>query len=352
MPKEPPTMHDDSIEPWRHSHDFSGDSAAAEKSTGKVMWITAVTMVAEIAAGMAFGSMALLADGWHMATHVAAFGIALFAYRYARHHADNPRYTFGTGKVSVLGGFASAIALAVVALLMAMESVVRMLEPHAIRYNEAIGVAILGLVVNLICGWMLHDHQERGKARPHGHRHHHHGEGDAGHHLKDGHQRDGGHEGHASHASHASHHSDPNIRGAYLHVVADALTSVFAIIALLAGKYFGWVWLDPLMGIVGAALITRWSIGLTRDTGQILLDGGVDERTRGAIRKAIEEDADNRIADLHVWYVGPRHYSASVSLVTYLPRAPEHYKGLLRDIPDLAHVLIEVNARGAPTRAD
>lgn len=272
--------------------------------------LTATMMVVEIVAGMVFGSMALLADGWHMATHVAAFGIALFAYRYARSHADNPQFTFGTGKVSVLGGFASAVALAVVALVMALESVMRMFEPHVIHFNEAIGVAIAGLLVNLISGWMLQGHPERSHGREH---------------------------------DNGRLHHDHNLRAAYLHVLADALTSVLAIVALVAGKYAGWVWLDPVMGLVGAAVISRWSYALVRDTSHILLDGAVDQQVQSAIKRAIEGDADNRIADLHVWHLGPRHYAASVSVVTHHPRAPDHYKHLLRDIPQLAHVLIEVN---------
>lgn len=301
-------MHIPALDQWQHSHNFTSDSGRAEKRTTKVMMLTAIMMVVEIVAGVVFGSMALLADGWHMATHVAAFGIALFAYRYARSHADNPQFTFGTGKVSVLGGFASAVALAVVALVMALESVMRMFVPQTIHFNQAIGVAVVGLLVNIASGLMLKDHHE------HNHEH-----------------------------EQAHRHYDHNLRAAYLHVLADALTSVFAIVALVAGKYFGWVWLDPVMGLVGAAVITRWSYGLMRDTSHILLDGAVDEQIQSAIRRTIEQDADTRIADLHVWHIGPRHYSASLSVVSHHPRAPEHYKRLLCDIPCLAHVLIEVN---------
>ncbi|MGR9072308.1 MAG: CDF family Co(II)/Ni(II) efflux transporter DmeF [Gammaproteobacteria bacterium] len=303
-------MHIHTLERWRHSHDFTGDSGRAEKSAKAVMALTAAMMAVEIAAGMAFGSMALLADGWHMATHVAAFGITLFAYRYARSQAGNPDFTFGTGKVSVLGGFASAVALAVAALVMSSESVMRLFEPRAIRFDEAIGVAVIGLLVNLISGIVLHQHHD------HGHEH--------------------------SHEKSHRHH-DHNLRAAYLHVLADALTSVFAIAALTAGKYFGWIWLDPVMGLVGAAVIIRWSYGLLGDTGHILLDGAVDEKTRCAVRQAIEGDADNRIADLHIWYVGPRQYSACLSVVTHHPKEPEHYKQLLESIPDLVHVIVEVN---------
>ena len=305
-------MHSHNIEQWQHTHNFAIDSGHAEKSTRQVMLLTAVMMVIEIVAGSVFGSMALLADGWHMATHVAAFGITLFAYRFARNHADNPRFTFGTGKVGFLGGFASAVALAMVALFMAMESVMRMVEPQPIHFNEAIGVAIAGLLVNLASGILLQGHHAHSDEHDHPHDHDH-------------------------------HHHDHNLRAAYFHVLADALTSVFAIVALVAGKYFGWIWLDPVMGLVGAAVISRWSYGLLRDTGHILLDGAVEAHTRSAIRTAIEHETDNQIADLHVWQVGPGHYSTTVSVVTHHPEAPEYYKLLLRDIPHLTHVLVEVN---------
>lgn len=299
-------MHIDTLDQWQHSHNFAGDSDQAENRTTKVMTLTAMMTVVEVIAGSFFGSMALLADGWHMATHVAAFGITLFAYRYARSHADNPQFTFGTGKVSVLGGFASAVALAVIAFVMGLESVTRMFEPQTIHFDQAIGVAVVGLIVNLVSGLMLRGH--------HGH--------------EDGDIR---------------YHHDHNLRAAYLHVLADALTSVFAIVALVAGKYFGWVWLDPMMGLVGAAVIIRWSYGLVHDTSNILLDGAVDEKIHAEIKQTIERDADNRVADLHVWHIGPREYSAGLSVVSHHPMAPQHYKCLLGGMPQLAHILIEVN---------
>jgi cation diffusion facilitator family transporter len=301
-------MHIHALDQWQHSHNFTSASDHGEKRTTNVMMLTAIMMVVEVVAGTVFGSMALLADGWHMATHVAAFGITLFAYRYARSHANSSQFTFGTGKVSVLGGFASAVALAVVALVMALESVMRMFGPQMIYFNQAIGVAVVGLLVNLGSGLMLREHHD-----------------------------------HDQEEASAHHFHDHNLRAAYLHVLADALTSVFAIVALIAGKYLGWVWLDPVMGLVGAAVISRWSYGLVRDTSQILLDGAVDQRIQSAIRRTIEQDADNRIADLHVWHVGPRYYSASLSLVSHHPQTPEYYKRMLGDIPHLAHVLIEVN---------
>jgi cation diffusion facilitator family transporter len=264
-------------------------------------------MVAEILAGWVFGSMALLADGWHMATHVAAFGITLFAYRYARKNVNNPQYTFGTGKVSVLGGFASAVALAVIALIMALESLIRLGSTYTIQFNEAIAVAIIGLSVNLLSAWLLED--------DHDHDHHH----------------------------------DHNLQAAYIHVLADALTSLLAIVALSAGKFFGWVWLDAVMGIVGAGVISKWAYNLLKDTGRILLDGSTDKQTRLAILNAIESDGDNLVADLHLWYLSPEHLAATISLVTHYPQAPDHYKSLLDSIPSLAHVVIEVNpCQGEP----
>ncbi|OCQ94655.1 cation transporter [Oscillatoriales cyanobacterium USR001] len=304
-------MHIHNLERWQHSHDFSVNQEEAEKNTKIVMLLTAITMVAEIVAGTIFGSMALLADGWHMATHLAAFGITVFAYQYARSHAADPKYTFGTGKVSVLGGFASAVALAVVALIMALESAVRLFQPQGIRFNEAIGVAIIGLVVNLASAWLLQDH----------HTHHH--EHD---------DRDRHHE-----------HDDHNLRAAYLHVLADALTSVLAIFALFAGKFLGLVWMDAVMGLVGAGVIGKWSYNLVRDTGLILLDGAIDKRIKLDIVNAIEENADNRVTDLHIWSISQNHLAATISLVTHHPQTPEYYKNLLSHIPSLSHVLVEVN---------
>ena len=311
-------MHIHTLARWQHSHDFSVNQKQAEKNTKIVMFITAATMVAEIIAGTLLGSMALLADGWHMATHVAAFGITVFAYRYARRHANDARYTFGTGKVSVLGGFASAVALAVVAFVMAFESIGRFFQPQAIQFNEAIGVAILGLLVNLASAWLLHGTHD------HSHGHHHH----------DHHHDSQGHHG----------HSDHNLKAAYIHVLADALTSVLAIIALFAGKYLGWIWLDAAMGLVGAAVITKWASDLVRDTSSILLDGGVDSHIKHDIMSAIENDADNCVVDLHIWHVSQNHLAATVSLVTHYPQSPEYYKNLLRHISSLAHVLVEVNS--------
>jgi len=303
------------IDDWQHDHDFAVINEKGERRSLQVLFLTASTMVVEVIAGSVYGSMALLADGWHMATHVAAFMITIFAYRFARKNADNPAFAFGAGKVSVLGGFASAIALAVVALVMLVESVSRIFDPHAIQFNEAIAVAVLGLTVNLVSALLLQDGH-------HGHAHHH-------------------------------HHHDHNLRAAYLHVLADALTSLLAIIALLSGKYFGWHWLDPVMGMVGALVITRWSYGLLRETGPVLLDGSIDEDYKRSIRETIEGEGDNRVSDLHVWRLGPGHYSIILSLVTRHPRPPGYYKGLLAGFERLSHITVEVNpcssaAPGAP----
>ncbi len=304
-------MHIHTLDSWQHSHDFSVKNDKGERRTQYVLILTAVTMIVEILAGSIYGSMALLADGWHMGTHVAAFMITIFAYRYARKNASNPAYAFGTGKVSVLGGFASAVALAVVALVMLIESMQRVINPHDIHFNEAIAVAVLGLSVNIVSAFLLKDD------------HHHHDHDDERH-----------------------HYHDHNLRAAYLHVLADALTSLLAIVALLSGKYFGWNWLDPVMGIVGAIIITRWSYGLLKQTSPILLDGSIEEKYHSSIKNTIEKDSDNLVSDLHVWKVGANHYAAIISIVTHFPKSAEYYKGLLKDFHRLSHTTIEVNVCG------
>lgn len=305
-------MHTHTLKHWQHSHDFSVKNETGERRTQYVLILTAITMVVEIIAGSIYGSMALLADGWHMGTHVAAFMITLFAYRYARKHANSPAYAFGTGKVSVLGGFASAIALAVVSLVILIESMQRIIDPHMIQFNEAIAVASLGLFINVVSAFLLKE----------SHHHHHHGH----------------------HEGHHHHHDDHNLKAAYFHVLADALTSLLAIVALLSGKYFGWQWLDPAMGIVGAIIITRWSYGLLKQTSPILLDGSIDAEYQLAIKETIEKDSDNRISDIHIWKVGSNHYAAIISLVTHFPKSTDYYKELLRDFHKLSHITIEVNA--------
>lgn len=298
------------LEKWKHGHDFSLKNEEGEKQIFYVLLLTSITMVVEVIAGTVYGSMALLADGWHMATHVAAFMITLFAYRYARKHANSSLYTFGTGKVSVLGGFSSAVALAVVALMMVIESLERLLNPHPIQFNEALIVAGIGFFINLLSVFLLQN----------SHKHVH---------LQDG---DHPHE----------HHHDHNLKAAYFHVLADILTSLLAILALFLGKYFGWNWFDPIMGIVGAVIITRWSFGLLKQTGPILLDASIDEKYRLAVIKAIEDDSDNRVADAHIWKVSEHHYAAVISVVTHFPKDIEYYKGLLRQFEKISHITIEI----------
>jgi cation diffusion facilitator family transporter len=316
-------MHEhEALHVWEHDHNYlSADQSRAERNTWRVIALTAVMMVVEIAAGSIAGSMALLADGWHMASHVSALGISAFAYAYARRNAGNARYSFGTWKVGVLGGFASAVVLGVVAALIAWESLGRFREPLAIAFNEAIFVAFIGLVVNLVSAWMLdlpHDEHAAGPEHAHDREH-----------------------GHAHAAGGVEH--DHNLRAAYMHVLADALTSVFAIAALLAGKYAGWVWMDPLVGLVGAGIIARWSYGLVRDSARVLLDGDVEPALAEKLRRRIEGQADNRIVDLHLWRVGPRQLCVIISLITHHPLPPEHYKQLLEGDIDLSHVTVEVN---------
>jgi cation diffusion facilitator family transporter len=301
-------MHRYTLHRWQHNHRFELNHRHGERSTHRVIVLTLIMMVVEIGAGLAFGSMALLADGWHMGTHAVALGITALAYSFARRHADNPRFTFGTGKVGELGGFASAVVLAVVAVVMAAESVQRLIAPSPIRFNEAIAVAVVGLVVNVVSAIMLQDRH----AHDHG----------------------GAHaEGHAH---------DHNLKAAYLHVLADALTSLLAILALSTGKAFGWVWMDPFMGIVGAVIITKWAYGLLIDTARILLDRDVDPRVVSDITKRVEADADNRVTDIHIWRVGANSLSLILSVATHHPRPPEHYKQLLKGYPEVEHVTVEV----------
>ncbi|MFV0680027.1 CDF family Co(II)/Ni(II) efflux transporter DmeF [Ottowia sp.] len=301
-----------------HDHFFLGhDHQRNERKVWLVIALTASMMVVEIVAGTVYGSMALVADGWHMSTHAGAMLIAALAYRLARRHAGNPRFTFGTGKLGDLAGFASAVLLALVALLIGWESLVRLTQPVPIDFEQAIAVAVVGLAVNLLSAWLLKDDHAH-----HAH-HHHHAHGDSG------------------------HARDNNLRAAYLHVLADALTSVLAIVALLLGRSYGWTWADPIMGVVGALVIAKWSWGLIRDTGSVLLDAAAEgEDVRAEIREAIAPTG-SEVTDLHVWQVGPGHFAAIVSLVAQDPKAPAHYKALLADIHELAHVTVEVE-RPAP----
>lgn len=302
-------MHKQNPQRWQHSHDFVPSShRRGERQIRIVIALTAIMMVIEITAGTVYNSMALLADGWHMASHASALGITAFAYLYARRMAGNARFSFGTWKVSVLGGYTSAVVLAMIALLIAWESFGRFFEPQSISFNEATLVACVGLVVNLLSAYLLRDDH----AHSHSHRNH--------------------------------EHHDHNLRAAYLHVLTDALTSVLAIVALLSGKYFGWVWMDPTMGIVGSLVIARWSYGLLRDTSGILLDSSIPSDDLSSIRNSLEGGSSGDIVtDLHVWPLGPGKRGVIVSMVSHAPRSPDHYKKLLANRPELAHLTVEVN---------
>src|SRR5213594_3871278 len=298
-------MHRTDHSQFRKAHDFVPDFSHAERRTRMVIGITAAMMVLEIAVGLMSHSMALLADGWHMSTHVLAFLITAVAYYFARTQAGNARFSFGTGKVSVLGGFTSAVVLSIVAFLMAGESVHRLFAPLEIHFNEAIGIACLGLLVNLGCAVLLAD------------RHH---ESDDG----------------------SSHHEDLNLRAAYLHVLADAFTSVLAITALTGGKFFGWAWLDPVVGIVGSGVVFSWAYTLLRDTSGILLDRTpASSDLPDEIRRAIESDRDSLVTDLHVWQVGIGKFAAMISVVAHRPKSSDEYREMLRGHGELAHLTIE-----------
>lgn len=310
-------MHSSNISRWQHSHEFCGEFATAEKNTRRVLMLTAAMMVVEIIGGLKLHSMALFADGWHMATHVAAFIITVGAYALARRHARNELFSFGTGKIAVLGAYTSAIVLGAVAFFMAGESVVRFFHPLTIHFNEAIAVACVGLMVNVTSALLLKNHS-------HGPGHHHH----------HGHDHDSGH----------AHHHDLNLRAAYIHIIADAVTSVLAITALVGGKTLGWVWLDPVMGLVGSAVIGQWAYGLVRDTNVILLDEQPNDTDLAAeIRRAVESDSDSLITDLHIWQIGVNKFAAIIALVAHEPKTPSDYKELLREHKELVHITVEVN---------
>jgi cation diffusion facilitator family transporter len=303
-------------ERYQHSHDFAPDRAVAERNTRRVIALCAVMMVVEILAGWWYHSMALLADGWHMGTHVAAFLIAAIAYAMARKHRGDRTFSFGTGKIDVLGGYTSAIILGLVALFMIVESVERLFEPLPIHYRESILIGLVGLGVNITSALLLkHDH-----GPGHGHAH-----GDHPHHDHD----------------HAPG-EDLNLKAAYVHVIADAVTSVLAISALLAGRYLGWAWMDPVMGIIGAGVVAQWSWGLLRDTSSILLDRTPVTDLGEEIRKLVEADRDTALADLHVWQVGVGRFSAIVSVVAREPRPPEYYRRALGVHEELCHLTVEV----------
>jgi len=305
-------MHSHSLDQWQHSHQFLGEKHDAhERRTWLVVALTSAMMVAEIVGGTIYGSMALVADGWHMSTHAGALMIAALAYRFARRHADDPRFSFGTGKLGELAGFASAVILGVVALMIGYESAMRLLDPVRIDFDLAIAIAVVGLLVNLVSAWLLFDEDH----------HHHHDE---------------------AHEHQHHHRGDHNAQAAYFHVLADALTSVLAIVALLAGRFYGWVWLDPLAGVLGALVIAHWSFGLLRSSGAVLLDVMPGSGMADAVRSRLEV-GDDRVCDLHLWRLGPGHAAVIVSVVTHDPQPASLYKARLAGIEGLSHVTVEVN---------
>ncbi|WP_316152544.1 CDF family Co(II)/Ni(II) efflux transporter DmeF [Cupriavidus sp. BIC8F] len=319
-------MHSHDLSAWTHSHAFDAGNRAAERGTRLVMAITAATMVVEIAAGLWFNSMALLADGWHMSSHALAIGLSAFAYAAARRYAGDRRFAFGTWKIEVLAGFASAVFLLGIAALMAAGSVERLFSPQDIHYREAMAVTALGLLVNLGCALILGGH-----AHGHDHGHHHHG-----------HDHDHGH----------GHHHDINLRAAYMHVLADAATSVLALVALAGGWWLGWAWLDPVMGLVGAALVGRWAVGLLRQSGAVLLDREMDHPVVEALREVLagldpaeaSGEECTRVTDLHVWRVGRQQFACIACLVTHdLALTPQRVREALSVHEELVHVTVEIS---------
>jgi cation diffusion facilitator family transporter len=305
-------MHSDSLQPWQHEHFFLGSKHNRhERRTWFVVALTAAMMVVEIVGGSIYGSMALVADGWHMSTHAAALGIAALAYRFARVFAADARLSFGTGKLGELAGFSSAIMLAMIALFIGYESLSRLFSPVMIGFEQAIPIAAVGLAVNLVSAWLLHDDDH------HDHHQHQHG-------PDDGHR-----------------HHDTNHRAAYVHVLADALTSVLAIVALLAGRFLGLNWLDPLMGLIGTAVILAWSWSLLRSAGAVLLDAVPSEVLARTVRDQLEKNGD-KVADLHLWRLGPGHMGVIVSIVSDQPQPPETYKARLATVEGLSHITVEV----------
>ena len=334
-------MHSHSLSHWAHEHSFLGARHdERERRTWSVVALTAAMMILEIVGGTVFGSIALIADGWHMGTHVLALAIAGVAYLSARRHVSDPRFSLGTGKFGELAAFGSAIILAVIALGIGYESVLRLLHPVAIHFREAVPIAALGLCVNLASAWLLresHDHAH-GHA---GHSDHHPAHYDHHDHHDDDHAHDHDAQGDHAHGQ-AAHRRDTNYRAAYVHVLADALTSVLAIAGLSLAWAFGLNFMDPLVGLVGMLVILSWSFGLVRSAGGVLLDTVPDPALAQRIRERIEVGGD-RLADLHLWQVGPGHAAVIMSVVSDAPQAPSAYKHRLEDLAGLSHVTVEVN---------
>ena len=311
-----PHPHSHDLSAWQHSHVFDAGNRLGESRTRAVFVVTVITMVVEIATGWWSGSMALLADGWHMGTHALALGVAAAAYALARRHARDARFSFGTWKIEVLGSFASALVLALVALGILAESALRLWRAEPIAIEIALVVAVVGLVVNLLSAWLLHGAETKPLSHDHGHDEHHH---------------------------HHDHAHDMNLRAAYVHVLADALTSVLAIAALIGALWLGWWWLDPLVGAAGAVVIGVWSIGLMRDSSAVLLDREMDHPLAQRIRAELESDGDAKVADLHVWRVGRDQFAAIVCVVADVPLAPSVYRERLAHHAQLVHLSVEVN---------
>ncbi|HEY7772296.1 MAG TPA: CDF family Co(II)/Ni(II) efflux transporter DmeF [Marinagarivorans sp.] len=303
-------------EQWRHDHQFSRGNPLAERNTRWALLLTVIMMVAEISGGWMFNSMALLADGWHMSSHALALGLAVAAYSAARRFAHHQHFSLGTWKIEILGGYTSALFLLAIAGIMLFESVARLLEPRAIQYDQAIALACLGLAVNLVCAWLLKDN------------HHHHHSHD--HHHHHGHQHDHG-------------HRDLNLRAAYIHVLTDAATSVLAIIALFGGKFWGASWLDPVMGIIGAIVVTVWAVGLIRDTARVLLDAEMDKPIVAKIESVINRQFNGTLTDLHVSRVAQDQYACVLSLATPETLTPDDIKQALNAHNELVHITVEVN---------
>lgn len=305
---------DKATEQRRHAHVFDEGNPVGERRTFYAVILTALMMVAEIAGGYGFNSMALLADGWHMFSHALALGLSVLAYVFARKHANDGRFVFGTWKIEILGGFTSALFLVLIAALMLYQSMARLIAPTPIAYNEAIGVTIIGLLVNFICAWMLRD----------GHDH-----------------------GHAHDSEASPVHNDVNLHAAYMHVIADAATSVLAVVALVCGKNWGIRWMDPLMGIIGAVMVVVWAFGLLRESGSILLNAESNDGLADAVRNCVAAGPYNaRIADMHLWRVGRDRYACILSVVTPSDATPDQFKTLLSGHKELAHVTVEINRVG------
>lgn len=356
-------MHSHDLGPWQHAHDFASDRRAIERRAWIVVAITLATMAAEIGAGWWWNSMALLADGWHMGTHALAIGVTGLSYRLVRRWSRDARFSLGPWKVEVLGAYTSAVLLAVVAAGVMIESVARLYRPQPVGYDESLAIATLGLVVNLVCARLLHGHGDRHDHHDHHDHHGHHGH-DHPHDPAQVHDATAAQHHHGHTHAHAHAHAeadgparqhtgrDLNREAAYTHVLADAATSVLAIGALVAGKWMGWLALDPLVGVVGAALIAWWARGLIVQSGAILLDREMDHPIATELRRRLESDGDAKVADLHLWRIGGESFACAVTLVAGAPASPDAYRARLGGLPGLGHVTIEINRCASPTHGN